>query len=152
MKLWIIGAACALAVALNGPAWAQPRTHSAGCGSMENAQGELEGFEKYFRDNEYANVRRNVIRQLTSNDSQAVVTNRGTCRAVLQAALTVLRRYDPKWPQVEQRGYDFTVLRYGPYYAILIKETDDPEAGPAAYYPLIIFQSRGFSYVTTIIV
>ena len=80
---------------------------------MENAQGELEGLEKYFLDNEYAVVRRNLIRQLTAADSQMVVTNPGTCRAVLQAALTMLRRDDPTWAKVEQRGYDFTVLRYG---------------------------------------
>src|SRR5215212_654154 len=126
MKPWIIGAACALAVAVNSPAVAQPPTQSAECGSMENAQGELEGFEKYFRDAEYANVRRTVIRQLTANDVQAVVTDKATCRAVLKAAVTMLRQYDSNWSQVEQRGYDFTVLRYGPYYAILIKESDDP--------------------------
>jgi hypothetical protein len=152
MKTWIICAACALAVTVESPVLAQSSAPSAGCGSMENAQGELEGFEKYFRDDEYANVRRNVIRKLTADESQMVVTNQGKCQAVLQAALTMLRRYDPDWSRDEQRGYDFTVLQYGPYYAILVKVGDDPVSGPAAYYPLIVFQSRGLSYVTTIIV
>src|SRR4029078_8837826 len=75
-----------------------------------------------------------------------------TCRAVLQAALRMLRQHDSNWPAVEARGYDFTVLRCGPYYAILMKVSDDPVTGPAHYVPLMIFRARGLTYLTTILV
>ena len=137
---------CLLASEVNGQ---QPRPS---CGSRQYADDELRTFAKYFRDAEYAAVRKASIRQLGPEDPQAVVTNVGTCQAVLNAALRMFRRYEPTWPEVERHGYDFTVLRYGPYYAIFMKYSYDPNHpnGPP-FLPLVIFRARGMEYVTTIL-
>jgi hypothetical protein len=117
---------------------------------MQNAGGYLAAFEQYFRDEDYAD---SSIVQISPAESQEVVTNSVTCRAVLNAALVMLRQNEPTWAQIEQRGYDFTVLRYGPYYAILVRWTADPATGGVPpYVPLMVFRSDGLTYVTTILV
>jgi hypothetical protein len=152
MKLRVIlCAACAFCLTANSEALAQHHQRL-NCGTGQDASDDLAEYEKYFRDSEFAVVRKDKIRQLSANDTQEVVSNGGTCQAVLQAALRMLRRYDPNWPQVERRGYDFTVLRYGPYYGILMKVSDDPATGPPHFIPLIIFRQRRLEYVTTILV
>jgi hypothetical protein len=124
-----------------------------GCGSVANAQGYLREFEKYFRDDEMAEYRGTAIVQLTPTASQEVVTQIGVCQAVLHAASRMFRQYEPRWSQIEQAGYDFTVLRYGGYYAILVKYEIDPYTGQHPHYiPLLIFRSHGLSYVMTILV
>lgn len=148
---FVVGIASALTFAAITGTLAQhaPR----GCGSVPNASGYLQGFEKYFRDEDMAEVRGNDIEQLAPGDSQEVVTNRRKCQAVLQAALRLLRQYEPSWPEIERRGYDFTVLRYGRYYAILVKYDVDPDTGRRpAFVPLLVFRNHGVSYVTTILV
>jgi hypothetical protein len=124
-----------------------------GCGSLPNAQGYLAGFGRYFRDDDMADVRGDEIVQLSPNASQEIVTRVGTCQAVRQAALRMLRQYEPSWPRIEAAGYDFVVLRYGDYYAILVKYEVDPDTGRRPdYIPLLVFRTQGFSYVTTILV
>ena len=152
MKSWMaLFAACAFTVGAASCALAQVHPQP-GCGSRQGAEDELESFAMYFHDDEYAAVRGTVLQKLSNAEPQAVVTDVGTCRAVLQAALRVLRQHDSNWPAAEARGYDFTVLRYGPYYAILVKVSDDPVTGPAHYLPLMVFRARGLTYLTTILV
>jgi hypothetical protein len=107
----VLGAACATVLVLSTAAfsqrWAPP------CGTLQEAEGELAEFTKYFRDEAYAAFRDSTIQRLTAEDSQEVVRDPATCQAVLDAALTALRTYS-SWAEMEQRGYDFTVLRYGP--------------------------------------
>ena len=69
-----------------------------------------------------AAVRDSDIVRLTPGETQGVVTNAGTCQA-------------------------------GGYYAILVKYPIDPDTGRRpAYIPLLVFRTRGLSYVTTILV
>ena len=70
---------------------------------------------------------------------------------MLDAALASLRVFS-SWAEMEQRGYDFTVLRYGPYYAILVKVSDDKVSGPPPFEELMIFRSDGLSNILTIYV
>jgi hypothetical protein len=95
----------------------------------------------------------------TATQAYEVVSRPDTCQAVLNAAMRMLRQYEPSWRKIEQAGYDFTVLQYGSYYALLISYKLDPATGLRPHYiPLMVFRagvlSRGgtLSYVTTILV
>ena len=126
--------------------------HQGTCGSMKDAAENLDAFAGYFRDAELAAVRKSILRQLQPHERQAVVTNVGICRAVVDAALRMLRRNEPTWPQVEEHGYDFTVFQYGPYYAVLVTYEYDPEhPGGPHYLPLLVFQAHGLEYRMTIL-
>jgi hypothetical protein len=143
----VFGAACATVLVLSTAAFSQRRAPP--CGTMQEAEGELAEFTKYFREEEYAAYRESIMRRLTAEDSQEVVRDPATCKAVLNAALTALRTYS-SWAEVEQRGYDFTVLRYGPYYAVLVKVSDDKVSGPPPFDLLLIFREDGLSHILTI--
>jgi len=118
---------------------------------MREAEGELAEFTKYFREEEYAAFRESTMRRLTAEDSQEVVRDPATCKAVLNAALTSLRMFS-SWAEMERRGYDFTVLRYGPYYAVLMKVSDDKVSGPPPFDELMIFRSDGLLHILSILV
>ena len=123
------------------------------CGSISNPENYLRFFERYFRDDDEEEVRGNEIQKLAPGETQEVVTRTGECRVVLQAALQMLRRYEASWPQIEAHGYEYTVLRYGNYYAILVRYEKDPETGRAPdWVPLLIFRGHNHTYVTTILV
>lgn len=148
-----LAAAFGFALLLAPSAGAQQHPAHPSCGSMKDANENLDAFAGYFRDAQYAAVRKSTVRQLQPGEPQSVVTNVGTCRSVLNAALRMLRQYEPTWPQVEQHGYDFTVFQYGPYYAILITYDHDPNVpgGSPPYLPLLIFQAEGLKYLMAVL-
>ena len=146
----VFGVACASVLVFGTTAFSQQQL-SPSCGSMQEAQGELVAHEKYFRNEEFAAFRKSALRRLSAHDTQEVVQDSAACQAVLAGALTVLRTYS-SWPPVEERGYEFTVLRYGPYYAILMKPSDDPAAGPPPFDLLLIFYANRLRHILTILV
>jgi hypothetical protein len=112
----------------------------------------LEGFARYFRDAEFASVRGTAVAQLATSDDQEVVADSAACQAVVAAALAILRTHDNAWVQSEPHGYDFAVLRYGPYYAVLMQASVDPAGNPPHYLPLMIFRVSDLTYLRTIMV
>jgi hypothetical protein len=148
-----IFACCAIVAVSTAAGRTSAQATHAPCGSGVYASDYLTEFAKYFRDSAMARVRNDKIRQLTPADTQYVVTNPGICQAVLHAAERRLGTYNAEWPQIERNGFDFTVLRYGEYYAVFVDYPRDPETGqPPHFLPLLVLRARGLEHLITILV
>ena len=149
MKRRILVIICgALAVsACSLVAHAQARRSAGGCDTAAtNAEGKFAEIGKYFWDPEYAV--NPAISQSGRTSEDGVVSSPGTCQAILNAAVRSLRQHEPSWPDVESSGFHYLVFKYHGSYAILI----EPTARRFAFVPVLVFNVRGLSYVTTILV
>lgn len=119
-----------------------PDPSTGGCGTMANKDGQLRFFGKYFFEAEYAVMRDpNGVQQVSPTDSIYVVSDSATCDAVMTALLTELRK-NPGWTAWEDAGYEFAVLRYGPYYAVHLQRLDNsaPDVIHPGYTSLLVLR------------
>ena len=112
------------------------------CGTMANKEWALVGFGRFFTEPEYA-VGRDPkgVQQVSPTDSIYVVSDPATCDTVMAALLAELRK-DPGWAAWEESGYEHAVFRYGPYYAVHLRQHRDlpPDVIHAGYTSLLVLR------------
>lgn len=106
-----------------GAAGAQVRGDK--CGTLAHPEARLTRLARYFVSPDYAEFR-DDIPAIAAADSQAVVTDEHECGPVMRAAVKYLRA-QPAWRDLQRDGFDFNVLRYGPYVAVVVLQL--PPAG-----------------------
>jgi hypothetical protein len=75
------------------------------------------------------------------------VQDASVCRAVLQRALEEFSERGSGWIDLTPGSYDFGVFRFGPYYAVLLRDVREYEHVRTGWSPLLIFRVTDLEYV-----
>jgi hypothetical protein len=118
------------------------------CGDQTGAQDKLEDLAHYFTDDEDADFREGMISQVSATTTQEVVTDRHVCNAVYHQLVTRLRT-NTNWRDLQRDGFKHVILRYGPYYAVLVDQIPPPGKKVLGWTAMLIFRVSDTAYLGT---
>lgn len=131
--------------------WAQGGSDRCGI-TGDDAHTSLEQLAHYFVDPADSDLREDLFDQVEPSAPMAVVRDRRVCAAVYRATVQHLRTTHTNWRQLQQAGFTHTILRYGPYYAVLVDEIPPPGKTYLGWTEMLIFRVEDLSYVGTLMV
>jgi hypothetical protein len=113
----------------------------------EDAEDQLDWTLPFFADPENAQARAALQIQGVSEDAPRAVVHDARVCGRLYALILQTRRTGSDGTE-PHHGFDYVVLRYGPYYAVVMAE---PSPG-SEFSDMYIFRVSDFSYVGTVLV
>lgn len=142
----------ALVMGLGIVSRAAAQTRPAVCGSLPEDIAAVEHFAPYFFDTDMADVRGADIQQLAPTDTGMVVADSATCMVVHERARTYLQSMGDRSVNLESGEYDFTIFRFGPYYAIVLLNNDPVGSTEVktGYASLLVFRADDLAHVLTL--
>lgn len=120
------------------------------CGDLANKQQDRESYAKYFTEEDLTPVREAVgIERLPSDFPRRVVDEKKECGRVFGTMMSRLAKVG-ELKRLRKDGFDFSIFRYGPYYAVLVVEKglgSPPEKFSTGYGQFLIFRASDLEYV-----
>ena len=141
--------AFALLVALTFVAPVNAQQRPAACGAISEEIASIEDFAPYFFDLDMSNVRGNEITLLAATQPKYIVSDSTECTAVHAAAIAHLQAEGSDWVDFSSGGHDFTIFRFGPYYAIVLLNNTTSQKR-LHYSPLVVLRAADLAYVVSI--
>lgn len=124
------------------------------CGDFPSKDFYLEYYARYFTQEDLDPVREAVgIERLPSNFPRRVVDAKKECGRVFGKLMSHLAQID-ELERYRRSGFDFSIFRYGPYYAVLVLEKGQgspPEKFSTGYGDLFIFRASDLEHVGRIV-
>ena len=141
-----------MALLVAAPAAAQTPGRPDPCGALENKAGALESLSRYFVDPARATILGGFgVAQPGPDAPRDVVVDPRVCSAFMGRVRAQLGR-SGVLRELRPEGFDFAVLRYGPYLTALV--TERPQEGAVlahGYTELVIFDDETLRYVGSIV-
>lgn len=117
------------------------------CGTWEGAPARLSRLLKYFTDPELADFREGMIERLPADVGRYVVTDPVECTPVYTRALEVLQD-SPGWSEMEELGFEYNILRYDQYYAVVVlQNVPEGHFRVGGYALMLIFDAGDLAYL-----
>jgi hypothetical protein len=105
----------------------------------------------FFYESDNADSRAGMIEQLdpAAQPGPQVVAD-SVCDVLVEAVLSRLRRYNPRWATQDQ-PYTSAVVRFGPYYVVEVREPLPPvlpgTIRPTGRGPIYVYRVSDLSYI-----
>ncbi len=122
------------------------------CGDPTDAEVRLERIAPYFTDADQAEIREGLFEQVGATAPRQVILVERVCARIYRAAVRALRATHNNWHDLQRAGFRHTILRYGPYYAVLVNEIPPPGKTYLGWTEMLIFRIEDLSYVGTLMV
>lgn len=123
------------------------------CGELELAEFYLDYQARYFTEEDLKPVRDSVgIERLTPSFARRVVDERKECGRVMGQLMSRMARTG-ELQRIRPGGFDFSVFRYGPYYAVLVIDRAPRPSGEGfstGYGVTYIFEADDLMFVGSI--
>ena len=116
------------------------------CGTWENSDVRLGIIAKYFVDDDQAAFREGLIDKVSPDAPQSVVLDEQICGPLMRQVLKSIRT-QTNTHDVARNGYEFSVLRYGPYYAVVLLENSAPDTSNLSWATLFIFRASDMQFL-----
>ena len=128
------------------------QTRPAACGALAEDVAGVEHYAPYFLDADMADVRGEGIQQLAPTDTLTIVADSATCVLVHERARKYLQSMGDRSVNLASGEYDFTVFRFGPYYAIVLLNDDPVGSGEVktGYASLLVFRADDLTHLRSI--
>ncbi len=117
------------------------------CGDLTNAEADLEDLAHYFTAEEDAYFREGLIDRVGPTEPREVLRDSRICTALYRRVVRQLRATHTDWRQLQREGFKHVILRYGPYYAVLIDRIPPPGKIYLGWTEMLIFRVSDLSYV-----